>query len=67
MWQTAWDSQDDVRPFANNARAAVEDLPGAHAIIRADISGAASEPVLVLLTSDDETLATVQAALGVEG
>jgi hypothetical protein len=67
VWQTAWDSADDVGPFANNAAAAIEDLPGAHAVLRADISGGAPEPVVVVLTSDEETLAAVTGALGLEG
>jgi hypothetical protein len=67
VWQTAWDSADDVGPFVNNAEAAIADLPGAHVVLRADISGDASDPVLVLLTSDDETRTTVRAALGVDG
>jgi hypothetical protein len=67
VWQTAWDSADDVQPFVKAANAATTDLPGAHAMVRADISGDASEPALVLLTSDEETLAAVQSALGVGG
>jgi hypothetical protein len=64
VWQTTWDSADDVGPFVKAAGAAVADLPGAHAVLRADLAGV-SDPALVLLTSDADTLAAVQAALGV--
>jgi hypothetical protein len=66
VWQTTWDSAEDVDPFIKAARAAVGDLPGAHAIVRADVAGGASEPALVMLTSDEETLAAVQSALGID-
>jgi hypothetical protein len=67
VWQTGWDSADDIGGFANNADAAIADLPGAHAVLRTDITGDAEHPVLVLLTSDADTLAAVQASLGVSG
>jgi len=41
------------------------DLPGAHAVLPADVSSGISDPALVLITSDPGTLAGVQAALGV--
>ncbi len=65
VWQTKWDTPDDVAQFIDAASAAVADLPGAHAVLGADISGGLADPALVLLTSDPDTLAAVQAALGV--
>ncbi len=64
VWQTSWDSPDDTAQFVEAASAAVADLPGAHAMIAADISTGISNPALALLTSDPNTLANVQAALG---
>jgi hypothetical protein len=65
VWQTKWDSPDDVGQFVEAAGATIADLPGAHAVIAADVSTGISDPALVLLTSDPNTLAAVQAALGV--
>jgi hypothetical protein len=65
VWQTTWDSADDVGQFIDAANAAMADLPGAHAVLPVDISGGAAAPVLVLATSDPATLANVQASLGI--
>jgi hypothetical protein len=65
VWQTKWDGSEDVDQFVKAAEAAIADLAGSHAVLRTDISTGISEPALVLLTSDAETLAAVQAALGV--
>jgi hypothetical protein len=65
VWQTKWDSPDDAAQFIEAANAAIADLPGAHAVLAADVSGGLADPVLVLLTSDLGTLAGVQVALGV--
>ncbi|HKZ91360.1 MAG TPA: PASTA domain-containing protein, partial [Candidatus Limnocylindrales bacterium] len=65
VWQTTWDSPDDVSQFIEAANAAIADLPGAHAVLPADVSGGLAAPALVLITSDPGTLAGVQAALGV--
>jgi beta-lactam-binding protein with PASTA domain len=64
VWQTKWDSPEDVGQFVEAANAAIADLPGAHAVIAADVSTGISDPALVLLTSDPNTLANVKAALG---
>ena len=64
VWQTKWDSPEDVGQFVEAANAAIADLPGAHAVLAADVSTGVSDPALVLLTSDPDTLANVQAALG---
>jgi hypothetical protein len=45
----------------------MEDLAGAHAVLDADIAGGLQAPVLVLVASEADTLASVQAALGVGG
>jgi beta-lactam-binding protein with PASTA domain len=65
VWQTKWDGSEDVGQFAQAATAAIADLPGAHAILEADITAGLSNPVLVILASDADTLAAVGSALGV--
>ena len=64
VWQTEWDSADDASQFASAAVDVVSDLPGAHAVLDADVAGGLSAPVLVLVTSDADTLAAVSQALG---
>jgi beta-lactam-binding protein with PASTA domain len=64
VWQTKWDTSEDVGQFVNAAAAAIADLPGAHVVLEADVSSGASNPVLVLLTSDQESLVFVAEALG---
>jgi hypothetical protein len=64
VWQTDWDTRPDAREFRDAARDATEDLPGAHAVSDADISGGLSSPVLVLVADGEETLDALQAALG---
>ncbi|MFV2064028.1 MAG: hypothetical protein ACC726_11025, partial [Chloroflexota bacterium] len=68
VWQSKWDNADDVGQFTAAATQAMADLPGAHvALAAADVSGGLSNPALVLMTSDADTLAAIQAALGVGG
>jgi hypothetical protein len=67
VWQTTWDSRDDATEFRDAAEAAMKDLPGANAVLRADITGGLSSPVLVLVADSRPTLETVQGALGLEG
>ena len=64
VWQTAWDSPEDVGQFIEAANATVADLPGAHAVLAADVVGGLPNPAVALITSDPGTLAAVQAALG---
>jgi hypothetical protein len=64
VWQTDWDSRADAREFRDAARDAMKDLPGAHAVSDADVSGGLSSPVLVLVADGDDTLSALQAALG---
>jgi hypothetical protein len=66
VWQTKWDGAEDVAEFMNAASATAANVPGAHAVVEADVSSGASSPVVVLLTSDDATLASVADALGVK-
>jgi hypothetical protein len=66
-WQTTWDSPDDAAQFSSAAGSAMQDLAGAHAVFDADVAGGLPAPVLVLVASDTDTLASVQAALGVGG
>jgi len=65
VWQTKWDSQQDVEQFANAANAVIADLDGAGLVASADVSSGVSNPVLVLIASSDDTLASVAGALGV--
>jgi hypothetical protein len=65
VWQSKWDSAEDVGQFTTAATKAMADLQGAHVALAADVSGGLSNPALVLMTSDADTLAAVQAALGV--
>ncbi len=64
MWQTEWDSEQDRREFREAARAAMKDLPGAHAATDADVVGGLSSPVLVLVADSKATLADLRTALG---
>ena len=54
VWQTDWDSREDAREFRDAARDAMKDLPGAHAVSDADLSGGLSSPVLVLVADGDD-------------
>ncbi len=64
VWQTEWDSRADAKEFRDAAREVVRDLPGAQAILNADVGGGLSSPVLVLLADGDTTLETVKTTLG---
>ena len=66
VWQTKWDSSDDVAQFEKAANQAIADLPGAHAVVTEDVSSGVSNPVLVLLTGSQDTLDAVAASLGVD-
>ena len=35
VWQTKWDTADDVAQFVNAANSAIADLPGAHVVLEA--------------------------------
>jgi hypothetical protein len=65
VWQTKWDSANDVEQFAQAANDVLAGLPGASAVVLEDISGGASDPALVLLAGSEETLAAVAGSLGV--
>ena len=65
VWQTGWDSEQDVEQFANAASAVIADLDGAGSVATDDVSNGVSNPVLVLVASSDDTLASVAEALGV--
>ena len=49
VWQTKWDSADDVGQFIKAATDAMADLPGAHVATAADVAGGLSNPALVLM------------------
>lgn len=63
VWQSDWDSRDDAREFRDAAREAIEDLPGAHVVTSADVSGGLSSPVLVLVADSEGTLGDLEMAL----
>ena len=67
VWQTEWDSPDDASQFTSAATDVLSGLTGAHAIAGADTAGGLSAPVLLLITSDPDTLAAAQAAFGLAG
>jgi len=66
VWQTDWDTRADAKEFRAAARDAMKDLPGAHAVSGADVSGGLSFPVLVLVADSDGSLGAVKAALGID-
>ncbi len=65
VWQTKWDTPEDVDQFVKAAGQVLAGLPGANFVAAQDVSSGVSEPAVVLLTSDPDTLAQVAAALGV--
>ncbi|MEX1336409.1 MAG: PASTA domain-containing protein, partial [Candidatus Limnocylindrales bacterium] len=65
VWQTKWDSQQDIDQFVNAADQVIADLDGAGLVTQADVSSGVSNPALVLIASSDETLASVAEAFGV--
>jgi hypothetical protein len=66
VWQTDWDSAGDARQFRRAAVAVMKDLPGANAVLDADIAGGLSSPILVLVADSRSTLRVLRAALGLE-
>ena len=64
VWQSEWDTKADQEEFRRAARQAMEDLPGAHAVTNADITGGLSSPVLVLVADSEGTLGALEAGLG---
>jgi hypothetical protein len=64
VWQSDWDTPADQQEFRRAARAAMEDLAGAHSVTDADIAGGLSSPVLVLVADSEETLGTLEGVLG---
>jgi hypothetical protein len=64
VWQTAWDNGDQAQQFVEAA--GLDGAAGVHAVLSGvDVTGDQDAPVLVLVASDDATLAAVQDALGV--
>ena len=66
VWQTKWDTPEDIDQFVRAANQAIADLPGAHAVVADDVSSGVSNPVLVLLTGSQDTLTTTAESLGVD-
>jgi hypothetical protein len=66
VWQTEWDSKSDQKEFAEAAREAMKDLPGASRASNTDIAGGLSSPVLVVVADSEGTLGAVDAALGLD-
>jgi hypothetical protein len=65
VWQTSWDSEQDVDQFLAAAASVIDGLDGAGAVLAADVSAGSANPALVLLTGSDDTLAAVAESLGV--
>jgi hypothetical protein len=65
VWQTDWDSADDASQFASAASDVLSGLTGAHAVQEVDVVGGLSAPVLVLATSDPDSLAATEDAFGI--
>ena len=65
VWQTKWDTPEDVDQFVTAAGQVLAGLPGANFVAAQDVSSGVSDPAVVLVTSDPDTLAQVAAALGV--
>ncbi|MFN8517972.1 MAG: PASTA domain-containing protein [Chloroflexota bacterium] len=64
VWQTAWDSDDDAQQFVDAA--GLDSVNGVHTVLPGtDLTGEQNAPVLMLLASDDATLAALEDALGV--
>ena len=64
VWQTKWDSEQDVEQFGSAAQAVIADL-GSGLVVTEDVSSGVSNPVLVLIADSDDTLASIAEALGV--
>ncbi len=64
VWQTDWDTKNDQNEFRAAAKEAMKDLPGAHRVSNADVSGGLSSPVLVLVADSEATLGALDVALG---
>lgn len=65
-WQTDWDSPADARQFRSAAAAVMEDLPGANAVLAADIVGGLSSPMLVIVADSGPTLRALRSSLDLE-
>jgi hypothetical protein len=65
VWQSRWDSEQDVDQFVNAASNVLADLDGAGVVLTEDVSAGSPNPALVLITDSDETLAAVADSLGV--
>jgi hypothetical protein len=65
VWQTTWDTAEDVDQFIKAAGPVLDGLPGASAVLAGDVSGGAADPALVLVTGSGDTLTAVAESLGV--
>jgi hypothetical protein len=65
VWQTKWDTEQDVAQFSDAANAVIAALDGVGLVAPADVSSGISNPALVLIADSTETLQSVAASLGV--
>ena len=65
VWQTKWDTPEDVTQFANAANAVIAGLGGAGVVTADDVSSGVSDPALVIIADSADTLASVAEGLGV--
>jgi hypothetical protein len=65
VWQTKWDTEQDIEQFAGAANAVIADLGSPGLVAPVDVSSGISNPAVVLIASSPETLTAVADALGV--
>ena len=65
VWQTKWDSGQDVEQFTNAAGKVIAGLDAAGIVAATDVSSGVSNPAVVLIANDAATLGSVADALGV--
>jgi len=65
VWQTKWDTGQDIDQFVNAADRVLAGLDGAGLVATADVSNGVSNPAVVIVADSDETLTSVAESLGV--
>ncbi len=65
VWQTKWDTEQDIEQFGDAANAVVAGLDGVGLVAPVDVSSGVSNPALVLIADSAETLQSVADGLGV--
>jgi hypothetical protein len=65
VWQTKWDTEQDIDQFGNAANAVIAGLGGVGVVAPVDVSSGVSNPALVLIADSSATLQSVADGLGV--